>query len=253
MADNGEKQEGQTVLVGELLPPAPATQQMFDPGECGEGMAPADRSREEEQSILNAVAKRLVRARRASGFTQADIALRLGHANLTMISLFEGAKRAPSLRNLQILADTYGVTTDYLLGRTDDLGLVPEEGNQALIKGIVKGVLRGYHEKYLDELATITAISVESASMDRVLLDQVATTSIELTDALATIQRHHGNVFEEKLRGGAKLARLIAELSISVKARIDSKQRQKALLEYDHPVCTVQQVEIAVQQALFAD
>lgn len=240
------------MVAGELLPPAPATQQMFAPGECGEGMAPADRSREEEQAMLGILAKRLARARRAANFTQADVAVRLGHANLTMISLFEGAKRAPSLKNLQILADTYGVTTDYLLGRTDDLGLVPEEGNQALIKGVVKGVLKAYHEKYLDELANITAASIESASTDRVLLGQVAITSVELSDALGLIRRHHGNVFEN-LRGGAKLERLVSELSVSVKSRIDSKQREKALIEYEHPVFTVQQVEKAVQQALFAD
>ncbi len=252
MADNGSKLEDQAVVVGELLPPAPDTQQMFEPGECGEGMAPADRTREEEQAILSTVAKRLVRARRAANFTQADVAVRLGHANLTMISLFEGARRAPSLKNLQILADTYGVTTDYLLGRTDDLGLVPEEGNQALIKGVVKGVLRAYHEKYLDQLSTITAASIESASTDHVLLDQVAGISVELSSTLALIRRHHGNAFEN-LRGGAKLERLISELSVSVKSRIDSKQREKALIEYEHPVLTVQQVEIAVQQALFAD
>lgn len=220
--------------------------------EEGKIMTNPSRAQEEEQTLRDTLAKRLVRARRAAGFKSADVAQHLGHANLTMISLFENGRRSPSLKNLQLMADLYCVTTDYLLGRTDDLGLSPEEGNQALIAGILKGVTAAYNEKYLSGLASVTAIAVEGASMDRVLLGKVADISIELSDSLAVIRKHHGSAFES-MRGGGKLERLIYELSASVESRVSSKKREKALIEYEHPVCTVQQVSMAVQQALFAD
>ncbi|MBV4524361.1 helix-turn-helix domain-containing protein [Pseudomonas sp. SWRI74] len=237
-------------MEGEQFDAAPANLAMFEPDECGEGMSPSSRAKDEEQALRDVVASRLVRARRAAGLKDLEVAKRLGHSNLTMISLFENGHRSPSLKNLQVLADLYEVTTDYLLGRTDDLGLAPEEGNQALITGVLTAVLGKYNQRYLEGLARVTAISVEGASMDRVLLGRVAEISIELSDSLAVIRKHHGSAFEG-LRGGGKLERLISELSVSVKDRIASKQRESALIEFDHPVCTVQQVSEAVQQALF--
>lgn len=250
MSANGDNGEGIALVEGEQFDAAPANLAMFEPDECGEGMSPSSRAKDEEQALRDVVASRLVRARRAAGLKDLEVAKRLGHSNLTMISLFENGHRSPSLKNLQVLADLYEVTTDYLLGRTDDLGLAPEEGNQALITGVLTAVLGKYNQRYLEGLARVTAISVEGASMDRVLLGRVAEISIELSDALAVIRKHHGSAFEG-LRGGGKLERLISELSVSVKDRIASKQRESALIEFDHPVCTVQQVSEAVQQALF--
>lgn len=250
MSANGDNGEGIALVEGEQFDAAPANLAMFEPDECGEGMSPSSRAKDEEQALRDVVASRLVRARRAAGLKDLEVAKRLGHSNLTMISLFENGHRSPSLKNLQVLADLYEVTTDYLLGRTDDLGLAPEEGNQALITGVLTAVLGKYNQRYLEGLARVTAISVEGASMDRVLLGRVAEISIELSDSLAVIRKHHGSAFEG-LRGGGKLERLISELSVSVKDRIASKQRESALIEFDHPVCTVQQVSEAVQQALF--
>lgn len=215
-------------------------------------MALSNRAKEEEQALRDIVAKRLVRARRAASFKSDEVARRLGHANLTMISLFENGRRSPSLKNLQLLADMYSVTTDYLLGRTDDIGLAPEEGNQALITGVLKSVLTSYNDKYLSGLAAVTAIAVEGTSMDRVLLGKVADISVELSGSLAVVRKHHGSAFES-MRGGGKLERLIHELSSSVESRILSKKREKALIEYEHPILTAQQVAASVQQALFAE
>ena len=36
------------------------------------------------------------------------------------ISIYEKGKHYPEVRNLMILADYFGVSTDYLLGRTDN-------------------------------------------------------------------------------------------------------------------------------------
>lgn len=44
--------------------------------------------------------------------------------NPTAISHFEAGRRKPSFDNLRRLADALGVTTDYLLGRADEIGAV---------------------------------------------------------------------------------------------------------------------------------
>lgn len=250
MSASAENSEGIALVEGEQLDAAPGSLTMFEPDECGEGMSPSSLARAEEQALRDIIAQRLVKARRAAGLKDLEVAQRLGHSNLTMISLFENGHRSPSLKNLQVLADMYSVTTDYLLGRTDDLGLSPEEGNQALITGVLKAVVGKYNQRYLEGLASVMAVGIEGASMDRVLLGKVAEISVELSDSLGVIRKHHGSVFEG-LRSGAKLERLISELSVSVKDRIASKQRESALIEFDHPICTVQQVTEAVQQALF--
>jgi transcriptional regulator with XRE-family HTH domain len=215
-------------------------------------MTISNRVKEEDQALRDIVAKRLKRARHAAGFTMAAVADRLGYTNMTQMSLFENGRRAPSLKITLRLADLYCVTTDYLLGRTDDIGLAPEEGNQALITGVLKGVLTSYNDKYLSGLAAVTAIAVEGASMDRVLLERVADISVELRGSLAIVRKHHGSAFES-MRGGGKLERLIHELSSSVESRILSKKREKALIEYEHPIFTAQQVAASVQQVLFAE
>ncbi|WP_426237363.1 helix-turn-helix domain-containing protein [Pseudomonas sp. TWP3-2] len=250
MSDIGANENAVAQVESAPINPAPESLAMFESDECGEGMSPASRSKEEEQALRDIVGARLVRARRAAGLKDLDVAIRLGHSNLTMISLFENGHRSPSLKNLQVLADLYSVTTDYLLGRTDNLGLEPEEGNQALITGVLTGVLTKYNQRYLEGLASVMAIGVEGASMDRVLLGKVADISVELSDSLAVIRKHHGAAFEG-LRGGGKLERLISEFSVTMKDHISRKQHESALIEFDHPVCTVQQVSEAVQHALF--
>ena len=250
MSEIGDSENAVVLAEGAQTAAVPESLVMFESDECGEGMSPASRSKEEEQALRDVVAARLVRARRAAGMKDLEVAMRLGHSNLTMISLFENGHRSPSLKNLQVLADLYSVTTDYLLGRTDDLGLAPEEGNQALITGVLKGVLTKYNQCYLEGLAKVMAVGVEGASLDRVLLGDLASISIELSDSLAVIRKHHGAAFEG-LRGGGKLERLISEFSVKMKEHISRKQRESALIEFEHPVCTVQQVSEAVQHALF--
>ncbi|MFJ3487093.1 helix-turn-helix domain-containing protein [Pseudomonas sp. NPDC090202] len=247
---------GDKVVEGELVGGpqvdfAPESLALFSDDECGAGLGPTEREKEELGALMVIVSERLTRARHAAGMKQLDVARRLGHANLTMISLFENGKRVPSLKNLLVLADMYQVTIDFLLGRTDDLGLAPEDGNQALITGVLTTVLTGINQQYLQKLSEVTAISIESASLDRVLLGRVADSAIELADALTVIQKHHGDVFDS-LRGGGKLVRAIGELELSVKSRILCKQHEKALADYEHPVLTVQQVTTAVQHALFS-
>jgi len=248
--DNQQAQAG-----GKLAVPADAAgalrqeTQLFTAEEAGEGMGPVSTLKEQEEALLKIVGSRLVRARNANKIKPLDVAEALGHSNLTMVSLFENSRRAPSLRNLVALADAYGVTTDYLLGRTDDLELQPEEGNQNLIKAAIKGALAAYTEQFLDGMARSSSITIEAMSGDHVLLDRITELFGEVRSALSVIRKHHGAQFDE-LRGGSKLVRHLGEIEDTLTPRIQRKERIRALAEYEHPVCDPQRIEQAVQQLL---
>ena len=63
--------------------------------------------------------ERIKELRRTHGLTQAATGEIIGVGQDT-ISVYERGKNYPEVRNLMILADYFGVSTDYLLGRTDN-------------------------------------------------------------------------------------------------------------------------------------
>ena len=65
------------------------------------------------------------RLRTSSGYTQADIAEKLGISKST-ISMYENGNREPDFETLELIADFFNVDIDYLLGRTDKTTLRPE-------------------------------------------------------------------------------------------------------------------------------
>jgi transcriptional regulator with XRE-family HTH domain len=65
--------------------------------------------------------ERLRTARQRRGLSQEDLAKRTKTLQPSAISHFETGTRKPSFDNLRRLADALDVTTDYLLGRVDDM------------------------------------------------------------------------------------------------------------------------------------
>lgn len=65
------------------------------------------------------------RLRTSSGYTQAEMAEKLGIAKST-ISMYENGNREPDFETLEIIADFFNVDIDYLLGRTNKTTLLPE-------------------------------------------------------------------------------------------------------------------------------
>ena len=63
--------------------------------------------------------ERLGEIRRERGLTQGDVAEHFGMVTRSYRH-WENGSREPSLSNLVRLADLFGVTTDWLLGRTDE-------------------------------------------------------------------------------------------------------------------------------------
>jgi transcriptional regulator with XRE-family HTH domain len=64
---------------------------------------------------------RLRKARELRGLNQGEVAARSG-MQPSAISHFETGSRKPSFDNLRRLAQALDVTTDYLIGRVDDVG-----------------------------------------------------------------------------------------------------------------------------------
>lgn len=68
---------------------------------------------------MSILAKRLKKARDEAGLKQIDAAEKLGISNGTL-SGYERDYRDPDTDVLNKMAELYGVTVDYLLGRSDD-------------------------------------------------------------------------------------------------------------------------------------
>ena len=64
-------------------------------------------------------AERIRDLRLSNGMTQAAVGKIIG-VRPDAICVYEKGKHYPEVRNLIILADYFGVSTDYLLGRTDN-------------------------------------------------------------------------------------------------------------------------------------
>ncbi|HHW90955.1 MAG: helix-turn-helix domain-containing protein [Limnochordia bacterium] len=64
-------------------------------------------------------ATRLKQLRESKGWTREDLALRL-QATYSTIAKYETGVRTPDYNVISKIADAFGVSTDYLLGRTDD-------------------------------------------------------------------------------------------------------------------------------------
>lgn len=61
--------------------------------------------------------KKIRQLRETEGLTQKDLAAKVG-VNPSAVNRWESGEKTPDLVNLVKLADLFGVTIDYLLGRT---------------------------------------------------------------------------------------------------------------------------------------
>lgn len=75
--------------------------------------------REDGPGSAEAFAARLTEARQKRQLSQIDLAKKTG-LPASSISHFEAKKRRPSFDNLSKLADALNVTTDFLIGRSED-------------------------------------------------------------------------------------------------------------------------------------
>lgn len=67
---------------------------------------------------MESMTDRLISLRVKNNLSQTDVARQIG-VTPAMISAYEKQERKPSLKKLVALADTFHVSTDYILGRTN--------------------------------------------------------------------------------------------------------------------------------------
>lgn len=91
--------------------------------------------------------KRILELRVACGYTQVTLAKKLG-VSKQAISNWENDNIQPSIEMLVRLADTFGVTTDYLLGRESAVRLSVEGLSDAAVAHLTMLIedLRGTSE-----------------------------------------------------------------------------------------------------------
>lgn len=111
----------------------------------------------------NTVSYRLKRARKARHFSQIEVMQRTGINNKTL-SAIESGRNGVELEVLQKLAACYGVTVDWLLGKTIDPEISLTEEERSLVEGI-----NFSDEELIDEPMYYSGRELDAAEKKRVL------------------------------------------------------------------------------------
>lgn len=127
-----------------------------------------------EQVLLG---KRLKRLRKDKKLTQEQLGRKI---NVTKVSIsgYENGNRSPDTETLQKIADFFDVTTDYLLGRSDNPVLTAKDE-----KDIAKKL-----ENILNSMDSDTALAFDGEPMDeetKELVKAAIKSNLELTKQLA--------------------------------------------------------------------
>ena len=85
-------------------------------------------------------------ARKRKGISQAMLSAQIG-VSQGSISQWEIGKTEPDVQNILKLADLYGVSTDYLLGRTDNpLSAIPADTPYMKVTPFEKTIVEAYRD-----------------------------------------------------------------------------------------------------------
>ena len=76
---------------------------------------------------MEVLAERIVQLRKSLRISSETVARRLEVSHKTVVN-WEKDRGDPSVKNLLMLADLFGVSADYLIGRTDDPGGLTSNG-----------------------------------------------------------------------------------------------------------------------------
>lgn len=162
-------------------------------------------------TLSDVIGKRLRAARKAACKSMEDAAEALGHRNLTQISLWESGKRMITLEALTQLADFYGVSVDFLIGRLDDQNADPSELNGAMVAGSVSNALRRNFELFVGVMGQQAQAALMHRRFDREQLGtivQVGETLKKAANRFAEL-----NPEFEEMRGGATMVAAIEKVS----------------------------------------
>ncbi|WP_241422914.1 helix-turn-helix domain-containing protein [Candidatus Contubernalis alkaliaceticus] len=99
---------------------------------------------------MKALARRLIELRKEKKLTQHQLAEKI-NISRGSISMYELGERNPDYETLQIIADFYNVTTDYLLSRTNNRKKVLPEPTDQELEELLKHRNIKFHGEPLDD------------------------------------------------------------------------------------------------------
>jgi transcriptional regulator with XRE-family HTH domain len=163
------------------------------------------------------VGERLCRARHLSGLSQTEAAHALGYKTPAQLSMWEQCRRSAPVSELIKCARIYGVSTDFLLGESEEVDRdVTMNLRHACLRG-VRTMLTNVAAITVDEVARHARLVGPHAGNVRSLL----TAGDGLLAAYAAFVRHNEKAFANQ-RGGATLQRLADEFE---SALMDARNR----------------------------
>lgn len=109
---------------------------------------------------------RLRYLREKNEWTQGELAKKLGYETYVAVSFWEAGKRNPPLDVLIKLADMFGVTLDYLMGRADnEHGLIIEDivGGHKIVAEVDNRIYpKGWtHDKVIEMIAKLEKLGIK--------------------------------------------------------------------------------------------
>lgn len=164
---------------------------------------------EENDRLRRIIGPRLVLAREHAGLHQGEAARLLGQANPTQLALWEACRRLIPMSQLVRVADLYGVSEMFLLGKTSEPERDPARSLRAATVRGIRGLLDGLAVGLVDAIGA----HARAVGPDVILARTVLSAGQALIDALGVLMRQPE--FDET-KGSAAVARLSSEFEVSL-------------------------------------
>lgn len=188
-------------------------------------------NQEYDAAMRKVVGRRLRHARSAAGIGLEEARHAVRHKGCTQLSLAEGGKRIPPLVTLCQLADKYGVTLDYLAGRTDDPLADPVENAFGVLVHSVEMNVGGAFKMFARAVADMCAATASSDRQARADAESFSAMSLSLAASFDFFVRANPT-FEDDMRGGARLQTIIGKLhdqARQVVQRVESEKKNRSI------------------------
>lgn len=191
---------------------------------AGELAVGASEARPDDQALRNRklavlVGSRIVAARELSGVQQFEFSRAIGHKTPAQPSLWESGRRLLPLADVPTVARALGVSSDFLLGLSDEPERDPAVARRALLVGHLRDQLDAV-AGHLADAALQSGAEIEGAMRATGLLSKV----VAMQNAVQRFEAANASSFDD-LPCGALLrraARELGEAAIPVGAELDA-------------------------------
>lgn len=135
--------------------------------------APADKGPRADKNakLRKIIGARFIEAREINGWGQTDAAMRLGYSNSTQLSLIERGERLPPVEIIKHAATVYGVSTDYLMGLSDEPDRDPKQAEKRAAMRQVQEMLVANAESMIETMLDHIANGAPTVQTTRTLVD----------------------------------------------------------------------------------